>query len=105
VRWLESTCRALGVEITEGTMSEAERAADGIAALRLEMANEFAADFFVDASGFARNCRSVSSRAAISLYKKRSFATAPSSAAWPRTDEPIHPYTSAKHGRGLVLAD
>ena len=93
VRWLESTCRALGVEISEGTMSDAERAGDGIAALRLESGERVAADFFVDASGFRSELVGrVLGEPQIS-YARTLLCDRAIIGGWPRTDEPIHPYT------------
>jgi tryptophan halogenase len=93
VRWLENTCRAYGVEISEGTMSEVERADHGIVALRLENGERVAGDFFVDASGFrAELVGRVLGEPKIS-YANTLFCDRAIIGGWPRTDEPIHPYT------------
>ena len=93
VRWLENTCRAYGVEITEGTMSDVERTDHGIAALRLEDGERVAADFFVDATGFRADLvGGVLGEPKIS-YANTLFCDRAIIGGWPRTDEPIHPYT------------
>jgi len=95
-RWLESTCSALGVEITEGKMSEAERAGDGIAALRLESGERVEADLFVDASGFRSELVGrILGEPQIS-YSRTLFCDRAIIGGWPRTDEPIHPYTTCE---------
>jgi tryptophan halogenase len=93
VGWLESTCRALGVEITEGKMSTAERAGDGIAALQLESGERVAADFFVDASGFRSELVGrVLGEPQVS-YSRTLFCDRAIIGGWPRTNESIHPFT------------
>jgi len=98
VRWLENTCRALGVEITDGIMVEVERAeqGEGIAALRLESGERVAADFFVDASGFRAELVGRALAEPRISYSSTLFCDRAVIGGWARTDEPIHPYTTCE---------
>jgi tryptophan halogenase len=93
VAWLENTGRALGVEITEGKMSAAERSGDGIAALQLESGERVIADFFVDASGFRSELLGRVLGVPPVSYSSTLFCDRAIIGGWSRTDEPIHPYT------------
>ncbi len=96
VGWLERTCRALGVHITEGTMREAEREGEGIAALQLESGERVTADLFVDASGFRSELLGRTLAEPYISFDKSLFCDRAVIAGWPRTDEPIRPYTVAE---------
>ena len=52
VETLEVIARNVGVEITDGRVTGAERGAGGIAAVKLEDGRRLEADLFIDASGF-----------------------------------------------------
>ena len=96
VRWLENTAKALGVSITDGTMKEAEVADGSIAALHLESGERVTADLFVDASGFRSELVGRALGEPSVSYDKSLFCDRAVIAGWPRTDEPIKPYTVAE---------
>jgi tryptophan halogenase len=97
VKWLENTATSLGVEIINGTMREAEGSSDGeIAALLLENGSRLAADLFVDASGFRSELLRRTLAEPWVSYADSLFCERAVIGGWPRTDEPIRPYTVAE---------
>ncbi len=96
VKWLDGTCRALGVEITDGTMREAERAGEGIGALLLESGERVTADLFIDASGFRSELLGRALEEPYISYSDTLFCDRALIAGWTRTGEVIHPYTVAE---------
>lgn len=96
VAWLGQTARALGVTITDGTMRSVERGGDGIAALHLEDGERVTADLFVDASGFRRELVVRTLEEPMVSFASSLFCDRAVIAGWPRTTEPIQPYTVAE---------
>jgi tryptophan 7-halogenase len=97
VGWLESTCRELGVEVTDATV-RVEVAGDGsgVAALLTEKGERVTADFFVDASGFRSELVGQALSEPFRSYTDALFCDRALIAGWPRADEPILPYTTAE---------
>ena len=95
VEWLEEVCRALGVAIIDATVT-AERSEQGIAALVTEKGERLTADLYVDASGFRSELlgRTLAERHV--SYGDALFCDRAIIGGWPRTDEPIKPYTVAE---------
>ena len=96
VRWLESVCRSLGVQITEGTVRQAERSERVISALLLESGERVEADLFIDASGFRSELLGRALAEPYIPYDRSLFCDRAVIAGWPRTTEVIHPYTLAE---------
>ncbi len=95
VDWLVHTARALGVGFIDATVT-AERGEKGIEALVTDDGKRLTADLYVDASGFRSELLGgVLGEPHIS-YKDTLFCDRAVIAGWPRTDEPILPYTTAE---------
>ncbi len=97
---LEHWCRASGVEIIDGTMERAELAAgEGdpiVTALHLKDGRRVTADLFVDASGFRSELIGKALQTPYVSYDSSLFCDRAVIGGWPRTDEPIKPYTVAE---------
>ena len=93
--WLESRCREDGVDFLDATV-RAEPDGEGIAALITETGERITADLYVDASG----CRSELLGAVLGepyhSYRDALFCDRAVIGGWPRTTEPIMPYTTAE---------
>lgn len=97
VHVLELTARELGVEIIDGRVTEAEKAADGsIAAVHLEDGQRLAADFFIDCSGFRSELLGKALGEEFVSFSDSLFCDRAVVGGWDRTDEPILPYTTAE---------
>jgi len=95
VAWLESVCRSFGVGIRDATV-RAEGGPDGIAALITESGERLSADLFVDASGFRSELLGRALAEPFISYADSLFCDRAVIGGWPRTDEPIRPYTVAE---------
>jgi tryptophan halogenase len=95
VTWLEQTSREFGVEITEATVT-AETGEDGIAALVTETGERVTADLFIDASGFRSELLGRALAEPFKSYGDSLFCDRAVIGGWPRTNEPIKPYTVAE---------
>jgi tryptophan halogenase len=95
VAWLEATCRTLGVEILDATVT-AERSDEGIAALVLPDGTRLTADLYVDASGFRSELLGRTLQTPFRDYGDALFCDRAVIGGWPRGQEPIHPYTTAE---------
>lgn len=93
--WLEKRCRELAIPITDATV-QAERGPQGIAALITETGERIAADLFVDASGFRSELLGRVLEVPFVSYTDSLFCDRAVIGGWQRTDEPIHPYTTAE---------
>lgn len=97
VAWLEARARECAITITDGTVTDVDKAEDGIAALRLESGEEVRADLFIDASGFRSE---LLGRALGERYHDWSgalFCDRALIGGWARREgEPILPYTTAE---------
>jgi tryptophan 7-halogenase len=95
VGWLEKLCREFGVEISDVTV-RAETGGEGIAALITEAGERINADLFIDASGFRSELLGRALQVPFRDYTDSLFCDRAIIAGWPRTDEPIRPYTTAE---------
>jgi tryptophan halogenase len=95
VAWLETVCREFAVEIQDATVRP-ERGPDGIAALVTETGERVTADLFVDASGFRSELLGRTLQEPFLSYADALFCDRAVIGGWPRTDEPIKPYTTAE---------
>lgn len=104
VNHLEIICRQAGVEITDGKMVEhevgdvqiAKRTERGVTALLLESGERVTADLFIDASGFRSELLGRALGEPTVEYGASLFCDRAVIGGWPRTDEPIKPYTVAE---------
>jgi len=96
VGYLENQCRKIGVTFIEGRVSEVEREPEGVAALVLESGERVRADLFVDASGFRSELLGKAMGEEYESFEKSLFCDRAVIAGWPRTNEPILPYTVAE---------
>ncbi|MEY2410476.1 MAG: tryptophan 7-halogenase [Verrucomicrobiota bacterium] len=95
VVWLEKISREFGVEVMDATVTP-ERGPHGIAALVTEKGERITADLFVDASGFRSELLGRTLNEPFISYGDALFCDRAVIGGWPRTDEPIHPYTTAE---------
>ena len=95
VGWLEKVCREFAIEITDATV-RAERDDHRIAALLTDTAERITADLFVDASGFRSELLGRALEEPFLSYADALFCDRAVIGGWPRTDEPIRPYTAAE---------
>lgn len=93
---LETLCERGGVAITDGTMREAERGPDGIAALHLESGEHVAADLFVDASGFRSELLGRALQEPYQSFASTLLCDRAVIAGWTRRGEPTKPYTTVE---------
>jgi tryptophan halogenase len=96
VSYLDARCRGTGVVITDGTVQMVEPGGDGVAALILENGERITADLFVDASGFRSELLARALQEPFRSYERSLFCDRAVVGGWPRTDEIIHPYTTAE---------
>ncbi len=96
VSYLEGQCRRLGVAFTEGKVSGVEKGPQGVAALVLESGEKVTADLYVDASGFRSELLGKAMGEEYLSFEKSLFCDRAVIAGWPRTEEPILPYTIAE---------
>jgi tryptophan 7-halogenase len=95
VAWLERVARAVGVEVKDATVTP-EPGGDGIAALVSNTGERFTADLYVDASGFRSELLGRALGEPFLSYTDALFCDRAVIGGWSRTDEPIHPYTTAE---------
>lgn len=98
VEVLEIVAREVGVEITDGKVTSAERVPNGgIAALHLEDGQRLAADFFIDCSGFRSELLGKALEEPYDSFSSSLFCDRAVIGGWDRgPDEPILPYTTAE---------
>ena len=95
VAWLEKVARDLGVEVKDATVTP-ERGNGGISALVTETGERITADLFIDASGFRSELLGRALGEPFLSYTDALFCDRAVIGGWPRTDEPIKPYTTAE---------
>jgi len=95
VEWLEATALALGVQIIDATVTP-ERGDKGIEALVDGSGKRWSADLYIDASGFRSEILGRTLHEPYINYGDSLFCDRAVIAGWPRTDEPILPYTTAE---------
>jgi tryptophan halogenase len=95
VGWLEKVARDFAVEVRDATVT-AQRGPEGIAALVTETGERITADVFLDASGFRSELLGRTLNEPFIRYADALFCDRAVIGGWPRTDEPIKPYTTAE---------
>jgi tryptophan halogenase len=95
VAWLENRCRDAGVIIKDATVT-AEKGGEGIAALITETGERLTADLYIDASGFRSELLGRALGEPYISYGDALFCDRAVIGGWPRTNEPILPYTQAE---------
>jgi tryptophan halogenase len=96
VRYLEARCRDFAVEIIDATVKTVETGETGVRSLILESGEELTADLFVDASGFRAELLGRTFHEPFLSYDRTLFCDRAVIGGWPRTNEPIKPYTLAE---------
>ncbi len=97
VHLLETIARESGVEIIDGRVTHTElRPEGGVASVGLEDGRRFAADFFVDASGFRSELIGRALGEPFESFDRSLFCDRAVVGGWERGDEPILPYTTAE---------
>jgi tryptophan halogenase len=92
---LEKSCREAGVEIIDATVKP-ELGGEGIAALVSEDGRRISGDLYVDASGFRSELLGRALGEPFISYEDALFCERAVIAGWPRTNEPIYPYTTVE---------
>jgi tryptophan halogenase len=95
VAWLESECRNHQIPITDATVTP-ERGPAGISALITESGERLTADLYIDASGFRSELLGRALNEPFVDYQDALFCDRAVIGGWPRSDEPILPYTTAE---------
>jgi tryptophan halogenase len=95
VEWLEKRCQEIGVLLRDATVKP-ETGEQGIAALITEEGERIMADLYVDASGFRSELLGRALGEPFRDYTDALFCDKAVIGGWPRTDEPIAPYTTAE---------
>ncbi len=95
VAWLEHRCRELGVTLRDATV-QPEKGGEGIAALVTEGGERIVGDLYVDASGFRSELLGRTLGEPFREYSDALFCDRAVIGGWPRTTEPIHPFTTAE---------
>ena len=104
VEYLEKLARSLAVEVIDGTMTQAEtggvqiggREEQGLRAIELASGEKITADLFVDASGFRSELLGRALQEPTRTYDNTLYCDRAVIGGWPRTTEPIKPYTVAE---------
>ena len=95
VCWLEKVSRQFGIEIIDATVRP-ETGPQGIAALITESGERITADLYIDASGFRSELLGRALNEPFLSFSDALFCDRAVIGGWPRTDEPIKPYTVAE---------
>lgn len=95
VAWLERRCHEERVTFTDATV-EVERGGQGIEALVTESGERVTAGLFVDASGFRSELLGRALGEPFRDYQDALLCDRALIGGWPRTTEPVLPYTTAE---------
>lgn len=95
VNWLERRCLEAAIDIKDATV-QVEKGGDGIAALVTDAGERITADLYVDASGFRSELLGRALAEPFCDYSDSLFCDRAVIGGWPRTNEPILPYTTAE---------
>jgi tryptophan halogenase len=96
VGFLDKQSRANGVEITDATVQRVERDGENVSALVLDNGERVTADLFVDASGFRSELLGRALEEPYLSFDRALFCDRAVIGGWPRTTEPLLPYTTAE---------
>jgi len=94
--FLEALATRIGVEIISDTIRTVHQNEKGISALDLASGQTQTADFYVDCSGFGSLLLGKTFNEPFLSYKSTLFCDRAVIGGWPRTNEPIRPYTVAE---------
>lgn len=95
VGWLENVSRQFGVEVIDATVRP-ETGPQGITALITDSGERLTADLYIDASGFRSELLGRALNEPFLSFSDALFCDRAVIGGWPRTDEPIKPYTVAE---------
>jgi tryptophan halogenase len=97
VEFLEQHARKIGVTLDDDTVESVEQDAHGVSALACTSGRKFAADLFVDCSGFASLLLGKTLAEPFRSFKRSLFCDRAVVGGWSRgSDEPIRPYTTCE---------
>ena len=96
VAYLEARCCEDGVTFTEGTVSDVEMRDGEVAALHLESGEKVSGDLYIDASGFRSELLGRELGEPFESFADALFCDRAIIGGWPRTNESIHPCTTAE---------
>ena len=96
IAFLDAACRGAGVHVSDATIARVDLGEPGVVALVAENGERFAADLFVDASGFRGELIGRALGEPWSSFDHALFTDRAVIGGWERTNEPILPYTSAE---------
>ena len=95
VGWLEEVCGAFSIPLVDATVT-AERGPHGIEALVTPAGERVTADLYVDASGFRSELLGRTLDEPFFSYADTLLCDRAVIGGWPRTSEPIKPYTTVE---------
>jgi tryptophan halogenase len=93
---LEMLARDLGVELLDARVTGVERGPAGVAALACEDGRRFAADLFIDASGFRSELLGKALEEPFVPFSDSLFCDRAVVGGWERREGPVLPYTTAE---------
>ena len=96
VRFLEKCAVNLGVAVWDETVEHVAQSEAGVEELLLVSGKTIRADLFVDCSGFASVLLGKALGVPFISFRRSLFNDRAVVGGWPRTDEPIKPYTTAE---------
>jgi tryptophan halogenase len=96
VGYLETKARQVGIEVASDTLLEARVGPHGVEALQLASGQVRQADLYVDCSGFRAELLGKALGERYIDFRPTLFCDRAVTGWWTRTDEPIHPYTTAE---------
>jgi tryptophan halogenase len=96
VSYLEARCREAGITLQEGIVQDVECDGDLVAVLHLDSGEKVTADLFIDASGFRSELLGRALKEPYQSFGDVLFCDRAIIGGWPRTNEPILPYTTAE---------
>ncbi len=94
--FLESLATRIGVTILTDTVRQVHQNEQGVSRLDLASGQSESADLYIDCSGFASLLLGKTLAEPFVSYKDTLFCDRALVGGWPRTDEPIRPYTIAE---------
>ena len=96
VTCLEAIAKRSGVIFADDTLDHAEMAEGKVAALHFKSGEKRSADLYIDASGFRSELIGKALDEPFTSFSGSLFCDRAVIGGWHRTDEPIHPFTTAE---------
>jgi tryptophan 7-halogenase len=96
VTFLENFATSMGIEICEETVAQVTQDEAGISGLAMKSGLTYAADLYVDCSGFVSLLVGQTLGEPFISFKSSLFCDRAVVGGWARTDEPIKPYTTCE---------